>query len=85
MEHIDVQNKAGKKFKPGDLVYVNRIPSVNRIGLICKLMGTIENSENELQEVYKVLIGKDMKFYNEYWLKPIDTDLIKDYAKMRKN
>lgn len=86
MEHIDVQDKAGIKFKPGDLVYVNRVMNKSRIGLICKLAGTVEsNNKKEQQEVYEVLIGKELKFYNEYYLKPMDPTLIQDYVKMRKN
>lgn len=85
MEHVDVQDKAGDKFKPGEIVYVKRIFQPHRIGLICKLMGTIENSKHELEEVYEVLIGKELKFYNAYYLEPLNQETIKDYIHMRKN
>lgn len=82
LEYIDIQHKTGIKFKPGDTVYVNRKTSKNKVGLIYKLMGTVKNSNSE---VYQVLVGKELKFYNEQYLDPMNHGLIKDYLRMRKN
>ena len=82
MENIDVQDKAGKRFKPGDLVYIKRhiLHPERRIGLVCKLAGQIKD-----REIYQILIGKEFKLYNEYYLEILDDDIIQDYKRMRKN
>ena len=76
---ISKKNK-GAKFKPGDFVYIRTINKPHKIGLILKFSGIIKD-----KEIYQVIIGKEVKYYNEYYLDSMDQDKLKDFSRMRKN
>ena len=80
-----MQNRTGKKFRPGDLVYIRCHFKPHAIGLICKSIGTIENSKKIVQEVYRVLVGRDLMIYNEIYLYPLNNETIKNYIGKKKN
>lgn len=75
-----------KKFQAGDLAYVNRPFDSHVIGRIVKFAGFITEKEtNKKKEVYQILVGRDLKYFNEKLLDPLDMEIIADYRKMREN
>lgn len=87
MENIDLQDKIGKKFKPGEVVYIDRdcYHHNNRIGIVCGLFGLLSEPRIGLKEVYQVLVGKEIKYLNEFYLKPLDQPTIQNYKRKRAN
>lgn len=81
-----IEAKAGKKFKPGDFAYVRALFQPHRVGMIILYSGTIKSwGTGEKQEVYKVLIGKQICLFNEFLLDPLNKETSYKLSRVSKN
>jgi hypothetical protein len=74
-----IEAKEGKKFKPGDFVYVSPVCRPSQFGMIIRYFGKIDASQTKEEqevEVYEVLIGKKMRFINEELITPLNEMVI---------
>lgn len=81
-----IEAKAGKKFKPGDFVYVKRLFQSNAIGMIIRYLDNINAYQtNEEQEIYEVLVSNKISSFNEILLFELNEETSKKLSNSSKN